>query len=269
MYRHQFCELVTGQLRCKWEAPSVRQELSDHIQDHQAALMAEGMDRDQAEEAAVAAMGDPEALGRALDRLHSPWPWRIFHGAVALAVFLALTVAWALAAGHSNSGGLGWLLWEEGLFSPSTAQVWAEASQLSENEVLLATGTASGGGTIGPYRLRAWEEAQIAGSEGGYYHFEGLGSYDTYLALAASCVHWEPWLEPLSVPWYALSAVDDLGNTYGPGQLYMDYRGGRLLGSQWIKLTNPNPDASRFTITVDTDQGRAVFTVELEKGGAA
>ena len=147
--------------------------------------------------------------------------------------------------------------------------MWAEESQLSGNEVLLATGTASGGGTIGPYRLRAWEEAQIAGSEGGYYHFEGLGSYDAYLALAASCVHWEPWLEPLSVPRYALSAVDDRGNTYGPGQLYMDYRGGRLLGSQWIMLTDPDPDASRFTITVDTDQGRAVFTVELEKGGAA
>ena len=60
MYRHQFCELVTGQLRCKWEASAVRRELSDHIQDHQAALMAEGMGRDQAEEAAVAAMGDPE-----------------------------------------------------------------------------------------------------------------------------------------------------------------------------------------------------------------
>ena len=46
MYRHQFCELVTGQLRCKWEAQAVRRELSDHIQDHQATLMAEGMGRD-------------------------------------------------------------------------------------------------------------------------------------------------------------------------------------------------------------------------------
>ena len=264
-----YCRRVTQHMRCKWERPQVARELLDHLEDHREALQAAGMDRVEAEEAAVAAMGDPEALGRALDRLHSPWPWRIFHGAAALSVFLALTVAWALAAGHSNSGGLGWLLWEEGLFSPSTAQVWAEASQLSENEVLLATGTASGGGTIGPYRLRAWEEAQIAGSEGGYYHFEGLGSYDAYLALAASCVHWEPWLEPLSVPRYALSAVDDRGNTYGPGQLYMDYRGGRLLGSQWIVLSDPDPDASRFTITVDTDQGAAVFTVELEKGGAA
>ena len=264
-----YCRRVTQHMHCKWERPQVARELLDHLEDHREALQAAGMDRVEAEEAAVAAMGDPEALGRALDRLHSPWPWRIFHGAAALSVFLALTVAWALAAGHSNSGGLGWLLWEEGLFSPSTAQVWAEASQLSGNEVLLATGTASGGGTIGPYRLRAWEEAQIAGSEGGYYHFEGLGSYDAYLALAASCVHWEPWLEPLSVPRYALSAVDDRGNTYGSGQLYMDYRGGRLLGSQWIVLSDPDPDASRFTITVDTDQGAAVFTVELEKGGAA
>ena len=65
MYRHQFCERVTGQLRCQEEAPAVRQELSDHIQDHMDALMAEGMGRDQAEEAAVAAMGDPEEGGKA------------------------------------------------------------------------------------------------------------------------------------------------------------------------------------------------------------
>ena len=34
MDRRQFCDTVTGQLRCKWEAPAVRQELYDHIQDH-------------------------------------------------------------------------------------------------------------------------------------------------------------------------------------------------------------------------------------------
>ena len=72
MYRRQFCEIVTRQLRCRWEAPAIRQELSDHIQDHQAALMATGMDRDAAEEAAVAAMGDPKELGRALDRAQLP-----------------------------------------------------------------------------------------------------------------------------------------------------------------------------------------------------
>ena len=264
-----YCSRVTRHMRCVWEQHQVTQELTAHLEDHAEALRAAGAGWDEAEEAAVAAMGDPDELGRALDRLHSPWPWRVFHGAVAVSVVLAGLAVCFTIAGHSRTNGTGWLVSEEALFSPSVAQVWEEESQLSENEVLLATGTASGGGTIGPYHLRAWEEAQVAGFEGGYYSFDVLGSYDTYLALAASCVHWEPWLEPLSVPWYALSAVDDLGNTYGPGQLYMDYRGGRLLGSQWIKLTNPNPDASRFTITVDTDRGRAVFTVELEKGGAA
>ena len=78
MDRRQYCDTVTGQLRCRWEAPAVRQELYDHIQDHQAALMAEGMGREEAEEAAVAAMGDPEELGKALDALHSPWPWRVY-----------------------------------------------------------------------------------------------------------------------------------------------------------------------------------------------
>ena len=70
MYRHQFCELVTGQLRCKWEAPAVRQELADHIQDHQAALMAEA----ELEVASAAARPAPAPesrnglLGRLLGR---------------------------------------------------------------------------------------------------------------------------------------------------------------------------------------------------------
>ena len=59
MDRRQFCDAVTRQLRCRWEAPAVRQELSDHIQDHMDALLSGGMGREEAEEAAVAAMGDP------------------------------------------------------------------------------------------------------------------------------------------------------------------------------------------------------------------
>ena len=54
MDRRQFCDTVARQLRCRWEAPAVRQELSDHIQDHMDVLLAGGMDGDQAEEAAVA-----------------------------------------------------------------------------------------------------------------------------------------------------------------------------------------------------------------------
>ena len=72
MDRRQFCDTVTRQLRCRWEAPTVRQELYDHIQDHMDALISGGMGRDGAEEAAVAAMGDPEALGRQLNRAHPP-----------------------------------------------------------------------------------------------------------------------------------------------------------------------------------------------------
>ena len=56
MDRRQFCDTVTRQLRCRWEAPAVRQELSDHIQDHMDALLSGGMGREEAEEAAVAAM---------------------------------------------------------------------------------------------------------------------------------------------------------------------------------------------------------------------
>ena len=152
MYRRQFCERVTGQLRCKWEAPAVRQEISDHIQDHQAALMAEGMGRDQAEEAAVAAMGDPEELGKALDALHSPWPWRLYHAA-RTAAFVLLVFAFFLGFDVLlGSGGSGAVFWGDSGYSQpeQDPQSLLEYYSFIDSDTVRTTGTVTGGGDIGP-----------------------------------------------------------------------------------------------------------------------
>ena len=153
MYRHQFCELGPGQRRCKWEAQAVRQELSDHIQDHQAALMAEGMGRDQAEEAAVAAMGDPEELGKALDALHSPWPWEIYHTVLAAAILLfGLALCLGLSSlDHTidlSPNSLRSAL-EEQFQGPDSIM---ERYVRTAGDTVLATGAVTGGGDIGPHR---------------------------------------------------------------------------------------------------------------------
>jgi len=54
------------------ERQSARQELLDHIDDHCEALMATGLPRSRALEQAVAAMGDPKAVGKHLRRVHQP-----------------------------------------------------------------------------------------------------------------------------------------------------------------------------------------------------
>ena len=258
MYRHQFCELVTGQLRCKWEAQTVRQELSDHIQDHQAALMAEGMDRDQAEEAAVAAMGDPEALGKALDALHSPWPWRIYHAA-RTAAFVFLVFAFFLGFDVLlGSGGSGAVFWgDSGYTQPEQdPQSLLEYYSFIDSDTVRTTGTVTGGGDIGPYRLSPAGEALFLTQENG----------DTQLAFLVSTFHPQPWLESLKLYDLACSALDDLGNQYSSDQFYFLNTGGRLRDLCWVLLYDPDPTARRFTFTLDTDRGSVTFTVTPEGG---
>ena len=257
MYRRQFCERVTGQLRCKWEAPAVRQELSDHIQDHMDALMVEGMGRDQAEEAAVAAMGDPEALGKALDALHSPWPWRLYHAALTAAILL---FGLALCLGLSS------LDHPIDLSLPSLRTVPespADRYLRVDGDAVLATGTATGGGDIGPYRLSPHGEALLLSRP------NGEGGTATRLAFLVSTFHLQPWLETLDPLGQPCSAVDDLGNRYGPDQVFFLSTGGHLLDFCRVLLRDPAPAARRFTLTLDTDRGSVTFTVTLEGGETA
>lgn len=261
MYRHQFCELVTGQLRCKWEAPAVQQELADHIQDHQAALMAEGMGRDQAEEAAVAAMGDPEELGKALDALHSPWPWRIYHAARTTA-FVLLVFAFFLGFDALLGSGSSVNVSLENLsyaLKEQDPQYIMERYVLTDSDTVQTTGAVTGGGDIGPYRLSPAGEALFLAQKNGY----------TRLAFLVSTFHPQPWLESLYPDGQPCSAVDDLGNRYGPDQVSFLSTGGRLRDLCRVLLEDPDPAAHRFTFTLDTDRGSVTFTVTLEGGETA
>lgn len=157
MDRRQFCDTVTRQLRCRWEAPTVRQELYDHIQDHMDALISGGMGRDEAEEAAVAAMGDPEALGKALDAVHSPWPWRISL-LCARCCKIALVLSVVLTLQNLMTEDL-----PSPRFLPTATASDAFQNLLRENweEEIRATGTVTGGGRLGDYTFRPQGEALL------------------------------------------------------------------------------------------------------------
>ena len=261
MYRHQFCELVTGQLRCKWEAPAVRQELSDHIRDHQDALMAEGMGRDQAEEAAVAAMGDPEELGKALDALHSPWPWRVYHAFRAAAVAL-LVLAFCLGPGAFLVSGDSVNVSLEDLsdaLQELDPHYIMEHYVLNDGDTIQTTGAVTGGGDIGPYRLSPSGEALLLTQEDG----------DTQLAFLVSTIHLQPWLESLDPTGQPCSAVDDLDNRYGSDQVSFLSSGGRLRDLCRVLLEDPAPAARRFTFTLETHRGSVTFTITPEGGETA
>lgn len=267
MDRRQFCDTVARQLRCRWEAPSIRQELSDHIQDHMDALLTGGMDREEAEEVAVAAMGDPVEVGRALDALHSPWPWRVFL-LCARCCKLALVLAVVLALQNLMTEDL-----PSPRFLPTATASSAAQDLLRENweEEVRATGTVTGGGKLGDYTFRPQGEALLVYRPDYTYDDGTVYPGGLRLTFLVETSHFLPWLDDVGIPWYALSAQDDQGNTYGPEDLgtYAESTGGRLLGHQEFSLYDADPEARRFTFTVAAAGDRLTFTVTLEEGGAS
>ena len=93
---NEYLEAVGAQIRWRRARRPLLRELSDHIADQAAAFEAEGQSPGEALAAAVAEMGEPEEVGRELDRLHRPRScWRL---ALTVAVLLGVGLALQLLA---------------------------------------------------------------------------------------------------------------------------------------------------------------------------
>lgn len=64
---------VLAQVRFWPDRAEISQELTDHYEDHCCDLQRLGMDEPMAAQRTLAAMGDPDAVGEALNRVHMPW----------------------------------------------------------------------------------------------------------------------------------------------------------------------------------------------------
>ena len=94
-----YLEQVGAQIRWRRARKLLCRELADHIADQEADYRGAGLPEEEAARRAVAEMGDPVEVGRALDRLHRPQNrWE-------LALFLLLLLAAGLAAQALLLGG--------------------------------------------------------------------------------------------------------------------------------------------------------------------
>ena len=76
-----WCRGVAKHIRFRYDREAVEEELYLHLEESRDDRMeAEGLSREAAEAEAIAAMGDPVALGKELDQVHGPllgWTWRL------------------------------------------------------------------------------------------------------------------------------------------------------------------------------------------------
>ena len=109
MKAEEYLSVLTDQMRCKMAREAVRDELLCHIEDQKAAFISEGMEKSEAEEAAVREMGDPVAVGTELDRIHRPrmaWNCIILIGVLYLAGLLLQRLLGAQTESSFYGGGV-------------------------------------------------------------------------------------------------------------------------------------------------------------------
>lgn len=108
MNKEEYIKILTDQIRCKMARPEVARELEDHIEDQTRAFMSEGLDRIEAEKAAVQEMGNPVETGVELDKIHRPkMPWGTISLIIVLSI-LSCTFQYFLNREYIKAGGDGY-----------------------------------------------------------------------------------------------------------------------------------------------------------------
>lgn len=182
---------VLERVRFKPDRAAIASELTAHYEDHVYDLERVGYERELAKQRALAAMGDAEEVGCALDRVHKPWLgwlWKVSRWLLAVSCLL---LVWSvMICGLPDVGA--WL-------RPSTI-----LGSLSEDDgrALACPPDVK----MGPYTLHT-EEVRYA--EGAAPR-EGKNS----LILSMTSTTWQFWLEGPSFYYNYLEAVDSNGVDY-------------------------------------------------------
>ena len=217
----QFCDQVVRRVRWFPARGSIAAELRAHLEDHAAALMERGTPEEEAAEQAVAAMGDPEALGRQLNRAHPP----LLH----LSVLVTGTVLFLLLAVY----GLALITW-----SLDLAQTTRErrAAPADTREHYSSAGRSS-------YTLPMDEWAEVDGLRLHFHTIFVLGTtehpfgYEIYL----TCDPSDGWLPDNSSTRLEMNFVENV-----PGNVF--YRFVTDTGWEYIPATSLNSGVSRWII---------------------
>lgn len=97
----RWLDTATRGIRFRPDRAAVRAELAAHLEDKQADLhrIFPDIPPEEAEQRALAAMGDPEELGRELAKIHRPWLGYLWRLSQVLCALMVLAALWGAASG--------------------------------------------------------------------------------------------------------------------------------------------------------------------------
>lgn len=93
---------VLDQVRYWPDHDKIGEELEAHYEDHRDDLIRVGWPQEEAEAHALTALGDPEAVGKALDREHSPWLGTLFIVSKVALVITCFLYGYLFLSGNFN-----------------------------------------------------------------------------------------------------------------------------------------------------------------------
>ena len=166
MDRRTYVEQVLANLRrvTPDERAAIREELDGHIEDHICDLLELGYDEKLAEERAMAAMGDPEEVGRELDKQY-PLRWLVLGRAA-----LVLTVVLCIQA----LTGFGILFHARDSVMARLVPSWRDDTEVAENGAELSMRMTVGNDIVRVYRAEVWDLGPTSVAEIGFCTYDRI-----------------------------------------------------------------------------------------------
>ena len=166
MDRRTYVEQVLANLRrvTPDERAAIRDEIDGHIEDHICDLIELGYDEKLAEERAMAAMGDPEEVGRELDKQY-PLGWLVL-GRVAVVLTVVLCIQ-ALT-------GFGILFHARDSVMARLVPSWRDDTEVAENGAELSMRMTVGNDIVQVYRAEVWDLGPTSVAEIGFCTYDRI-----------------------------------------------------------------------------------------------
>ena len=94
MDKEKYIETVLKEVKFHYDHQEIEKELENHIYERSQYLQSKGMTAEIAETEAVQRMGDPEAMGKELNKAHNPWVGYVWLASKIFAVCLLIAAVW-------------------------------------------------------------------------------------------------------------------------------------------------------------------------------
>ncbi len=232
---YEWVSTAIGYIPFGGDRAEVSAELHAHFEDHRDALIASGVDRQNAERRALEAMGDPDETGRLLRKIHRPWlGWAWTASRWILGAALALFIISWFGGGAWHLG----RLWQG--YPGDTPMVrWSEHME-EPDRIFSKEGNCGESVRTGAYRLSLEKAAAFrtpSPAEEGPSPTEGCREYDSVFMIFK--IQGPVWLDfPEELRW-SMTAEDSFGTVYANG-----------MGSRGVRTSDPsvagNPIGRRF-----------------------